>query len=382
MAGNITTKTKRLIMKRYYIAILATAIAFTGCRKEEKTAAPAAPAIEVAEAVTDSVTLHTSYPGTLSANRTVQLVARVDGYLTSKTYNSGDRVKKGTVLFTFEDRNYRDAVTKAEAALSTARAEFDYASSRYAAMTRALESDAVSKMEVEEARSNMEQARASIKQAEAALQTARTQLSYCVVRAPFDGKISSASYDVGAYVAGEGAPVPLATIYSDEVMTMNFAIDDAGAISRLKQLMSTDPALLDSIPMDFSQDVNGKYTASLCYIAPNVDVSTGTLTVQAHIKNPDGELSSGMYATIDLPEGVAPHAVLVKDAAISSDQLGKYLYVVNDSNKVVYTPVKVGQTVADTMRIINSGIEPGQRYVTKALLKVRNGMTVNPVVKP
>ncbi len=371
-------------MKRFHItlAMLATAIAFTGCRKEEKTAAAAVPPIEVAEAVTDSVTLHTSYPGTLTANSTVQLVARVDGYLTSKPYNGGDRVKKGQLLFTFEDRNYRDAVTKAEAALTTARAEYDYASSRYAAMKRALETDAVSKMEVEEARSNMEQAQASIKQAEAALQTARTQLSYCTVRAPFDGKITSASYDVGAYVAGAGAPVALATIYDDAVMTMNFAIDDAGAISRLKQLIASDPTLLDSIPMTFSQDVNRKYTATLSYIAPNVDVSTGTLTVQANIKNPEGELSTGMYATIDLPEGIEPHAVLVKDAALSTDQLGKYLYVVNDSNKVVYTPVKVGQTVADTMRIVESGIQPGQRYVTKALLKVRNGMTVKPVVKP
>lgn len=362
--------------------MLAAATAFVSCRKEEKTAAASVPPIEVAEAVTDSVTLHTSYPGTLTANSTVQLVARVDGYLTSKPYTGGDRVKKGQVLFTFEDRNYRDAVSKAEAAVTTARAEYEYASSRYAAMTRALESDAVSKMEVEEARSNMEQARASIKQSEAALQTARTQLSYCVVRAPFDGKISSAAYDVGAYVAGEGAPVALATIYSDDIMTMNFAIDDAGAVSRLKQLMAEDPAMFDSIPMSFSQEVTGNYTGRLSYIAPNVDVSTGTLTVQAHVRNPSGELSAGMYATIDLPEGVDPQAVLVKDAAISTDQLGKYLYVVNDSNRVVYTPVKVGQTVADTLRIVKSGIEPGQRYVTKALLKVRNGMTVDPVVKP
>ena len=87
-----------------------------------------------------------------------------------------------------------------------------------------------------------------------------------------------------------------------------------------------------------------------------------------------------MYVTISLPYGIDPKAVLVKDAAISTDQLGKYMYVVNDSNKVVYTPIEAGELYQDSLRGINKGIKSGDKYVTKALLTVRNGESVKPVV--
>ena len=96
------------------------------------------------------------------------------------------------------------------------------------------------------------------------------------------------------------------------------------------------------------------------------------------MKNIDNELKDGMYVTVSLPYGVNPKAVLVKDASIGTDQLGKYVYVVNDSNKVVYTPIKVGEVYQDSLRIVNEGLGPKDRYVTKALLKARDGMSVKP----
>jgi multidrug efflux pump subunit AcrA (membrane-fusion protein) len=87
-----------------------------------------------------------------------------------------------------------------------------------------------------------------------------------------------------------------------------------------------------------------------------------------------------MYLTIGLPYSIAPKAILINDASIGTDQLGKYVYVVNGSNKVVYTPVKVGGIVNDTMRVVTDGLTPDSRYVTKALLKVRDGMSVKPVM--
>ena len=98
------------------------------------------------------------------------------------------------------------------------------------------------------------------------------------------------------------------------------------------------------------------------------------------VANPDYELKSGMYASIQLPYEAEPDAIMVKDAAIGTDQLGKYVYVVNDSDKVVYTPIRIGDLVRDSLRIVNSGLTVKDRYVTKALMKVRDGMEVNPVV--
>lgn len=102
------------------------------------------------------------------------------------------------------------------------------------------------------------------------------------------------------------------------------------------------------------------------------------MILKASIDNRYNELKDGMYATVSLPYAFEPNAILIKDASIGTDQLGKYVYVVNDSNKVVYTPIEVGETVNDTLRIVNKGLSPRSKYVTKALLKVRDGQTVTP----
>ena len=349
-------------------------------KKSENKTAEVVQTIDVAVPVTDTVTIHKSYPCYLSANMEVDLVARVDGYLLSAPYNAGDFVKKGTVLFNIESARYVDAVNQAAAALETAKATYDYASRNYEAMKKALESDAVSQMEVIQAKSNMETAKASIANAQASLSSAKTMLSYCTVRAPFDGHVSNSPFNPGAYLAGSGSPVTLGKIYEDDIVTVQFAIDD----SELKKIVSNGNRELKEdlkhIPVNFGDTLPHSYTADLSYLAPAVNKSTGQINVQAHIKNTWGELRSGMVGTIEIPDRIVPDAILIQDAAIAKDQLGNYVYVVDKDNKVVYTPIKTGELVTPTMRLVTSGLKAGDRYVTKALLKVRDGMTVKPVL--
>ncbi len=364
-----------------FIVLAATGLGLlTSCHKKTETDGNvSAMTVDVAVPTVDSVVLHKTYPGYLSASQKVQLVARVDGYLTSHPFQGGDFVKKGKVLFTIEDKNYRDAVAKAEAALADAQSSYSYASSQYQAMEEALRSDAVSQMEVLQAKNSMEEAAAAIKSTEAALRTARTSLGYCTVTAPFDGHISSTNYDNGAFLAGAGSPVVLATIYDDAKMNANFSIEDSRYLELIKNFKdSIDDIDYSKMPVNFSEVLPHSYTGDLSYMAPRIDTSTGTMVLQASIDNPYNELKDGMYATVSLPYAFEPSAILIKDASIGTDQLGKYIYVVNDSNKIVYTPIEVGETVNDTLRIVTRGIKPGEKYVTKALLKVRDGQTVAP----
>lgn len=355
--------------------------ALTGCGHKKATESEQTFPIDVSRAVTDSVVLYRDIPGSLHALNKVDIVARVNGTLRSINYKSGDIVEKGQLLFTIEDTPYRDAVNEAAAALASAKSSYEYASSHYAAMQKALATDAVSVMEVKQSKSAMEQAAASIRTAQAQLEAARTQLGYCRVYAPFRGRITAAGPSVGAYLNGEGAAVTMATIYDDSNMEAYFTIEDA---SFLKNFATQHPDQVeyDSIPIQFSEQLPHSYAGKLTYLAPDIDPSTGTMQIRATIPNPYGELRDGMYVSVKLPTTVNPHAVLVKDAAISTDQRGKYLYVVNDSDKVVYTPVTIGDVVHDSMRVALDGIEPGTCYVTKALLKVRPGMIVKPIVKP
>lgn len=367
-------------MKKTGIAILSMA-ALTGlgaCSSSHPSSSEPLTEVDVAEVVTDSVVLYKDYPGTLSAISAVDLVARVDGYLRTQNYEAGETVEKGRVLFTIESGQYQDAVNRAKAALTTAKSANAYAVQQYAAMKKALESDAVSQMEVLQSKSNLEQSEANIKSAEAALQTALTNLGYCTVRAPFKGTVTASGPSVGAYVGGSASPVALAKIYDNSRLFANFYIEDGSLLRMYMNDNNRSMIDYDSIPVTFSEQLPHNYTAALDYMAPDVNTGTGTLKVRAILDNSYGELRDGMYATISLPYKVDPKAILVKDASIATDQLGKYLYVVNDSNKVVYTPVKVGSLVADTMRVITEGLKPGERYVTKALLKVRSGMEVKP----
>lgn len=334
--------------------------------------------VDVAFPVVDSVTLHKEYPGTLNAYHEVDLVARVNGYLTYSGYEPGQPVAMGTVLFRIEDSQYRDAATQAQAQLETAIATNRYATDQYRAMRKAIESDAVSQMDVIEAESSMNESLASIEQAKAALKTAKTTLGYCTVTAPFAGTVTKAVYSNGAYLAGSSSPVKLATIYNDDYVYANFSIDDSQYMTMVNDAARHERLDYDHIPVTFTQALPHRYTGKLDYLSPQIDSSTGTMNVRVIIKNPYKELKSGMYAKIALPYGENPSAIMVKDASIGTDQLGKYLYVVNDSDRVVYTPIEVGELVNDTMRIVTDGITPATRYVTKALLKVRDGMKVKP----
>ena len=351
----------------------------SSCHRKSSADADGGFPVAVALPEVDTVTLTKSYPGYLQAQSIVQLVARVNGYLRTKNYISGQFVNKGQLLFTIEDTQYRDALAQAEAQLATARATYEYNKNNYEAMKKALESDAVARISVIQAESDMKNSLAAIHNAEAAVQSARTNLSYCTVRAPINGHVTASGPDIGAYLAGAGSPVTLATIYDDSSMGAVFNIEDTQFMRMMDHKGDGHELDYARIPVTFEDTLPHHYTAKLTYISPEIDKSTGTLLLKAELDNPYGELKDGMYANITLPYAIVPDAVLVKDASISTEQAGKYVYVVNDSNKIVYTPVTVGDLVRDSMRVVTHGLTPQSRYVTQALLKVRDGMTVKPI---
>lgn len=368
-------------MKKKMIIMLAAAVALplVSCKKKEKSVEHAPASIDVAAAVEDSVVLHKTYPGYLSSNLNVGVVAQVDGRLLKKCYESGSFVKKGQLLFTIDPTLYRDEVDRAEAALASAISARNYAASHNEAVKKALESDAVSKMEALQAESNLEQAEAQIKTCRSQLNTAKTNLGYCTVTAPISGFISDSEISEGNYLSGSASPVELCRIYDNSKMIATFEIEDAQYEKMVGRTSGISSPLYRNVPLNFRDKLLHNYSADLTYEAPSVALSTGTVLLKGDVRSIDNELKDGMYVTVDLPYGVDPHAVLVKDASIGTDQLGKYVYLVNDSNKVVYTHVEVGELYQDSLRIITSGVRKGDLYVTKALLTVRNGETVNPV---
>ena len=353
----------------------------SGCHKKDNThEAEELRPVDVAEAFTDSVVLYKTYPGYLSAENYAEVVGLVNGRILSVNYTSGSYVNKGQVLFTIDPTLYQDAVNRAEATLKSNESSLAYAKSHYDAVLQALKDDAVSKMEVYQAESDYKSAEASVNDSKAALHTAKVNLGYCTVTAPFSGYISANTLSPGNYISGAESPVKLAEIYDNTHLYAVFEVEDSQYKKMMAGAKDLDSPLYTGIPLDFNEPLKHTYVADLVYEAPAVDRSTGTILLKGKILNQDNELKQGMYVTISLPYGEDAKAVLVKDAAIATDQLGKYMYLVNDSNIIIKKRIEPGEIYQDSLRVINKGIEPGDKYVTKALLTVRAGEPVKPVL--
>lgn len=371
-------------MKRYkfiVIGILSSLMLLSSCEKKNKTMEENGERpVDVAEAFTDSVVLYKTYPGYLKAENYAEVVGLVNGRILSMNYESGAKVNKGQILFTIDPTLYKDAVARAQATLKSNESNLAYSKSHYEAVLKALEDNAVSKMEVLQAESDYRQAEASVNDSKAALHTANVNLGYCTVVAPISGYISTNTLSPGNYISGADSPVKLAEIYDNTHLYAVFEVED----SQYEKMMAADKnpnsSIYKSIPLNFEEPLKNSYIADLSYQAPSVNRSTGTLTLQGKILNKDNELKEGMYVTVSLPYGDNPKAVLVKDAAIGTDQIGKYMYVVNDSNIVVKRRIETGEIFRDSLRVIDKGIQPGDKYITKALLTVRGGEKVKPVL--
>ena len=366
--------------KLMYIFLVLSVL--TGCKEKKDTGAMKGMptlAISVAKPIVKDITLTKDYPGYLTTEKTVNLVARVNGTLQSVSYAPGGRVKKGQLLFVIEPTLYNDKVAQAEAELKTAQAQLEYARNNYSRMKEAVKSDAVSQIQVLQSESSVTEGVAAVSNAEAALSTARTNLGYCYVRAPFDGTISKSTVDIGSYVGGSLQPVTLATIYKDDQMYAYFNVADNQWLEMSMNNQQPTKDLPKKIMVQLGKEGTESYPATLDYLSPNVDLNTGTLMVRANFDNPQGVLKSGLYVSTTLPYGEADHAILVKEASIGTDQLGKFLYAVNDSDIVHYRHIEIGQLINDTLRQVLGGLSPQERYVTEALMKVRDGMKIKPI---
>lgn len=365
---------------RYILPILALSatLSLGACHKKDRKADAATPEIDVALPQVDSVIIHKSYPATLSSTDVADVVAQVNGRIIRKVYQSGSYVHAGDVLFTIDPSVYNDAVAREKAALASAESAYDYARREYEAQKEAYKSDAVAKMDLIQSESAMQQAAASVRNAKAALQTALTNLSNCTVRASINGYITSADYADGSYVAGENSPVKLATIYDEKSFNVVFNVEEGEYARILANNGGIKNPVFRKVPLKFPSALPHSYTIDMTYSAPAVDSSTGTLTLMGIVDNQNSELKEGMYCTVLLPTADVPDAILVKDASIGTDQLGSYLYVVNDSNIVTQRHISVGELYSDSLRIVTDGLKPEERYVTKALLTVRNGMKIHP----
>lgn len=368
------------MMKAYILIVILFCLA-AGCHhKKEGQAQRPVPEIAVNSPQTRNVIYSYEYPAYLEAEQTVNLVARVSGFLEKILYTPGQEVKAGQLLFVIEPKPYIDQVHAAEAGVKSAEAQLAYAKASYDKMKEAVQTKAVSEIDYLQAQSTYNSALASLQNAKAQLNTARINLAYCYIKAPFDGRVTRNLVDQANFVPGSVNPTTLATMYKDKRMYAYFNM----AYAEYQNLPPASSWVSAHDPLRFltvtdAADVHSQWKGELDYTSPHVDLQTGTVNIRAIVENPHEELLSGMYVKISVPYRNVRDALLIPETSIGTNQTGRFVYIVDRDNRIELKPVTVGVLESDGMRQIVSGIRRDDRYVVDALMSVRPGMQVKPV---
>jgi membrane fusion protein, multidrug efflux system len=343
---------------------------------------PPPPKVVVAQPLQKPVTLYIELTGNTAPVNSVDLVARVQGYLESIDYKDGAAVTKGTQLFGIERDTYQAQLDQANAALASNQATLAYNESEYKRQSTLARQDFASQATAQNWQAQRDQAAANVLNAKAAIEIASINLGYTQVLAPFDGVVTHHLVDLGALV-GVSGPTKLATIIQTDPIWVYFNLSEPQVLaikeSNAKVGLPFRTTDLSSIPVEIGLQGEEGYPhkGHMDYASPQVDTSTGTLLVRATFDNRDHVLLPGLFVRVRTPITQQNKALLTRDDAIGTSQEGKYVLVVGPDNVVRRKIVTIGQREGQ-LRLIESGLDPGDWVVTEGVQRAFPDAKVEP----
>ncbi|TKT70107.1 efflux RND transporter periplasmic adaptor subunit [Afipia massiliensis] len=354
-------------------------IALTACEQNSFVAPPPAK-VDVGLPVQRTVTRYLTATGNTAPVNNVDLVARVQGFLQSISYQDGAFVKQGTTLFTIEPETYKLKLEQAQAAEAGAQASLKQAEADFKRQSDLVTRQIVSQATLEQSTSSRDNAQANLQQAQVNTKIAEVNYSYTNVAAPFDGIVSARLVSIGELV-GASSPTQLATIVQLNPIYVNFNVNeqDVLRIRAFAAQKGLTPKDLKETPIEVGLQTESGYPhkGKLDYAAPTINQATGTLAVRGILSNTDRVLLPGYYVRVRVPLDQQKDALLVPDVALGSDQAGRYVLVVNSENVVEQRKVQTGPLEGD-LRVIESGLKPDERVVIAGLLRAIPGQKVDP----
>src|ERR1700754_2089035 len=283
-------------------ALSAFAFAFSACRNSEGAAAPpAAPSVDVASVASKGIQEWDQFNGRVSAIDTVELRARVSGYVDRVAYKEGDDVKKGDLLFVIDKRPYQDALASAEAQLARARATASLALAQDRRARALIGGKAISVEEFETRHAAYEQSNADVRAAEAAVATARLNLGFTEVRSPIDGRAGRALLTVGTLAQAD--QTLLTTVVSQTPMYVYFDADEHSYLRYLGRAKGgaqngAETGAAQKVQIGLANEDGFPHSGTVNFLDNQVDSTTGTLRARAGVPNPDHILTPGLYALL------------------------------------------------------------------------------------
>jgi len=360
------------------ICCLFLLLSLLSCGRGAKESGPPPPAVTVAKPLVERVTDYLELTGTTQAILTVQLRARVAGYLDKVLFHDGQYVKEGQLLFLIQQNTYEENLRLAEAAVALQKAQLQYAAAQFLRYSELFKQKAAAQSDVDNWRYQRDSASASLTNAEAARALAGLNLGYTEVRAPFDGRIDRRLVDPGNLV-GSGEFTVLASVNRTDPIYVYFTISDSD-LSRLMGQASWTPERLRTekrpVLMGMLNEKGYPHEGLLDFAAITLTPTTGTLQMRGIFSNPGGGILPGIYARIRVP---LDHrlALLVPQEAMGTDQIGPFVLVVNQANTVERKSVITGP-LKDHFRVINGGLNRDEWVVIRGVQKAIPGRAVTP----
>ncbi|MFS8035368.1 efflux RND transporter periplasmic adaptor subunit [Xanthobacter sp. AM11] len=370
-------------LRRGTVALCATFL-LAACEEKNTYVAPPPPKVTVAPVLEQPVTRFLELTGNTAAINSVDLNARVQGFLTAINYKDGQFARKGSVLFVIEQDQYKAQVDQAKATLAANEASQVQAEAEYNRQAQLAKQDFASQATLDQARAKRDSAVANVANAQASLVLAQINLGYTQVSAPFDGAVTAHLQDVGALV-GYSGPTKLASIVQLNPIWVWFTLSEQQVLRIKEHLARQGKSLmaltrdLDDIPIEIGLQTETGYPhrGRIDYVAPQVDPSLGTLTVRGIFTNDDFALLPGLFTRVRVPLGQASTTVLVPDSAISTSQQGSYVLTVNAENVVSQALVTLGQLQADGLRAIEGGLKATDRIIINGIQRAVPGSKVD-----
>lgn len=397
MAGISIQRTIRLTLA----SALAMA-AVTGCEKEApKVSAPPPLGVNVSPVITESVNITRNYQAQIQAIKTVDIYARVEGYLLKRYFTEGTIVKKGQLLFLVDPAQWQNNVNSSAANLAVQRANLLYANQERDRYTTLYQQNAVSQEVYQQKLSAAHAAQANVASAKAQLGNAELNLSYTRIVSPITGRIGKTEIDVGNLVSAGANKSKLATVvqinpiyvyFNPEASTLssftNLVDSDATAHALAQESEGSAPspapdddalgqATRGPLALDRPQSAPYPYRGIIDFVNNTVDSATNTITVRAVIANPGGVLVSGERSRVKVHVANLTNAMLVPQSAIQTDQTVQAVYVLNSDNALEYRVIEPGPS-SGTLQVVESGVSAGETVVISNLNLLRNGMKVTP----
>jgi RND family efflux transporter MFP subunit len=352
-------------------------------QQQQQASAPPPPAVTVAKPVTRSITDFDEYVGRFVAIDSVEVRARVSGYLDAVHFKDGEIVKQGELLFSIDRRPFQNTLDQARATLAQAKSTMTYTEADYQRGQQLVRDKTITDQTFEQRAQAFRNAQAAVANAEAAIRQAELDLQFTELRAPITGRIGDRRVSPGNLVTGgtSGNTTLLATIVSLDPIRFEFTFDEASFL-RYQRIpaLGREGAVSKKLPVALKliDEKDFVHQGTMDFVDNVIDRSTGTIRGRAVFENPNGLFTPGMFARVRVAGSLPYDALLVPDSAIGTEQARKFVLTVNAENTVVPKYVTLGQVTSDSLRVIKDGLAADDHVIVDGLLRARPGQKVTP----